>query len=183
MNFASKAGKKSMKYNLQSLDKICIMKSSIAGRGVFAKHDIEENEIVEESHFIISGCPISMQDKELARYVFPIFFCEGLSEKEHEELTFKASMSLYVDDEDLKNEIRESLKDLSYKNFEDLFVTATVLGYGMIYNHAEKNNIEWNFNYKNFTFEYKSNTKIKRGEELFINYGPEYWKKHERITA
>jgi SET domain-containing protein len=41
----------------------------------------------------------------------------------------------------------------------------------MIYNHSLNPNIEWDIDYNDFVFKYKTNQKISKGQELFINYG------------
>ena len=53
-----------MRYQLKTANKIKVSKSSIGGRGVFATEDISEGEIIEECHFIISGCSKEMENKE-----------------------------------------------------------------------------------------------------------------------
>tara|TARA_B100000780_G_C20900049_1_gene358206 strand:+ start:185 stop:622 length:438 start_codon:yes stop_codon:yes gene_type:complete len=53
-----------------------------------------------------------------------------------------------------------------------------VLGYGMLYNHQSfKNNATWEFDYKKYLGDVRANKKIKKGEEIFVNYGENYFKK------
>lgn len=162
-----------MKDELIAPTKITVKKSKIKGRGVFATQDIEEGEIIEECHFIICGCPKNMQDKELARYAFTLFYNDKLSPKENERLNFQSLFKLIVDDEEVQNSLFKEIKELGYKDISEIFSTATVLGFGMIYNHSKYNNVDYSIDYKDFLFRYKTNQKIKKGQELFINYGNE----------
>jgi hypothetical protein len=50
-----------------------------------------------------------------------------------------------------------------------------VLGYGMIYNHQDDNNAMWEFNYKNLYADIKAIRDIQIGEEIFVNYGANYF--------
>ncbi len=171
MNFASKAGRRIMKDKLLPLTKIFVGKSSCKGRGVFAAQDLEQGELIEEAHFIISGCGKDLQDEHLKRYVFSLFYNEKFSAEENERLNFQSIFKLMIDDEDIQNSLLEELKELGYDDLSKVFSTAVVLGYGMIYNHSSNPNIEWEIDYNDFIFKYKTNQKLSKGQELFINYG------------
>ena len=160
-----------MKYDLLPLTKIAVGKSKIKGRGVFALQDLEENEVIEEAHLIISGCPKDMQDKELARYAFTLFYNENLSPQENDRLNFQSIFKLMIDDEEVKSSLLSEIKDLGYEDISEIFSSATVLGFGMIYNHSKEPNVNVEIDYKDFLFRFTTNKKIKRGEELFISYG------------
>lgn len=163
-----------MKYELIQPTKIYVAKSEIGGRGVFASEDLKSGELIEECHFIISGCPKNLQDKELCRYVFSIFADPKLSPEENENLSFKINFLGIFEDEGLQEELKNYIKDFGYKGIEDLYNSATVLGNGMIYNHSETNNIDFTCNFKDFMFKYTTNKNIEKDEELFINYGAQY---------
>jgi SET domain-containing protein len=160
-----------MKDKLLPLTKIFVGKSSCKGRGVFAAQDLEQEELIEESHFIISGCASDLQDEQLKRYVFSLFYNEKFSAEENERLNFQSLFKLRIDDQDIQNSFFQELKDLGYDDSSKIFSTAAVLGYGMIYNHSLNPNIEWDIDYNDFVFKYKTNQKISKGQELFINYG------------
>lgn len=184
MSFRLKAGRKKMKSKLIPPSKIYVDKSSIKGRGVFAKEKIDSGEIIEECHFIICGCPHDMKDSELLRYAFTITFKKDATPETNEEISIKTLLAMSLDDEKMQKEILKDLADLGYNDISQIFQTATVLGNGMIYNHASDNNINWEFNYENLTFEFSANKDIQAGEELFINYGEHYWKENnERIIT
>jgi SET domain-containing protein len=160
-----------MKYKLKKPEKISIGKSRLKGRGMFADEDIKKGEILEECHLIISGCPIKMQDSELKRYVFSLFLAEDLTVEKNEEVNFRVAFLSFIEDRELLEDLKKDVKELGYEDLSSIFTTATVLGNGMIYNHAELNNVDCRMNFKDFCFCYSANRDIKRGEELFINYG------------
>lgn len=54
----------------------------------------------------------------------------------------------------------------------DYYVLA--LGYGSIYNHSLKNNVDYQTDTQERFLKYIANRDIYPGEELFINYGPEH---------
>jgi SET domain-containing protein len=184
MSFASKAGRsKKMQYKLIQPSKVYVDKSKIKGRGVFAAEDIDEGELIEQCHFIVSGCMREMQDKELARFAFNIFFDTSLSKEENEKISFKIRLLSMFEDEEITEHLKNFLQDLGYADINKLFNSATVLGNGMIYNHAKNNNINYEVDVENMMFEYTANKEIKKGEELLINYGEQYWKNHEGTTT
>tara|TARA_R110001592_G_scaffold32260_3_gene113131 strand:+ start:6025 stop:6528 length:504 start_codon:yes stop_codon:yes gene_type:complete len=165
-----------MRYQLKTANKIKVSKSSIGGRGVFATEDISEGEIIEECHFIISGCSKEMENKELARYAFAIFLDNELSPEDNEKISFKIRLLSMFEDENVTDNLISFIKDMGYENLDNLFNSATVLGHGMIYNHSKEYNVNYECDLKNMLFEYRANTNIKKGKELLINYGAHYWK-------
>jgi SET domain-containing protein len=50
------------------------------------------------------------------------------------------------------------------------------LGYGCIYNHANDPNATYTFSVKNKIAKIKARRTIKKGQEIFIDYGKEYFK-------
>jgi SET domain-containing protein len=49
-------------------------------------------------------------------------------------------------------------------------------GYGSLYNHSENANAYWRSNLENETFEFISNRRIEKDEEIFVWYGGvTYW--------
>ena len=51
-----------------------------------------------------------------------------------------------------------------------------VLGYGMLYNHQSQNNSNWEFDFLNYIGDVRANKNIKKGDEIFVNYGEDYFK-------
>ncbi len=51
-----------------------------------------------------------------------------------------------------------------------------VLGYGAMYNHADKPNLKYELGDEEDTFKYVAARDIEAGEELVISYGPGWWK-------
>jgi len=45
------------------------------------------------------------------------------------------------------------------------------LGFGSLFNHKEKSNIDYSCNYKDKCMEYWANSNIRKGSQLFIDYG------------
>jgi SET domain-containing protein len=58
-----------------------------------------------------------------------------------------------------------------------------VLGYGMIYNHQDKPNTKWQFNFKTLIGDVVAIKPIKKDEEIFVSYGPNYFKNRKKITV
>ncbi|NDD52909.1 SET domain-containing protein-lysine N-methyltransferase [bacterium] len=58
-----------------------------------------------------------------------------------------------------------------------------VMGYGQIYNHQEDNNASISFDLKNEVADIKCLKKIAKGEEIFVSYGPNYFKNRERVDV
>ena len=52
-----------------------------------------------------------------------------------------------------------------------------VLGYGMVYNHQNNHNITYKYTDDKKFMVYKASKNIKSGNELFVNYGPNWWMK------
>jgi SET domain-containing protein len=69
-----------------------------------------------------------------------------------------------------------SLKDKFYKK------SCLTLGFGAIYNHSSEPNLVYKFEWANVNGEHKplttfvSSRDIEPGEELFVNYGDDYFK-------
>lgn len=56
------------------------------------------------------------------------------------------------------------------------FLFYMVAGNGMMYNHQDEHNAEISFNFNELYADLIAKTPIKSGEEIFVNYGPEYFK-------
>lgn len=56
------------------------------------------------------------------------------------------------------------------------FMFFMIAGHGMIYNHQDKNNADMSFYFNNLYVDIIANKDIKSGEEIFVNYGEEYFK-------
>ena len=140
-----------MKKNLFLSPHLQVRASDIEGRGVFSSADIKKNEKIEEAHLILlNNHKWEECDKELSRYALP-----------------------WV-------ELREDWKDFCDTNGGILGVHATrpvaVLGFGMIYNHSDMYNINFNVDKKRFLCSFVANRDIPADTELTINYGEEYFK-------
>jgi SET domain-containing protein len=58
-----------------------------------------------------------------------------------------------------------------------------VLGYGMIYNHQDAPNTEWSFHWDRNYADIHCIKHIKTGEEVFVSYGPNYFKDRPYMSA
>jgi hypothetical protein len=50
-----------------------------------------------------------------------------------------------------------------------------MLGHASIYNHSDNPNVLWMIDYENNTAVIKAIKRIKPGDEIFADYGSEYW--------
>jgi uncharacterized protein len=127
-----------------------VRESPIEGRGVFSSGDIKAGDLIEEAHLILlKNNKWEECDEELRRFVLP-----------------------WV-------ELREDWKEFCDEHGGIAPYHATrpvaVLGFGMIYNHADNNNIDYYVDKNRFLCSYKSNRDIPAGSELTINYGNDYF--------
>lgn len=66
------------------------------------------------------------------------------------------------------------------KYFEDFYFdakgkNAILLGYGSIYNHMDDPNADYNINVKKKIATIKAQKSIRKGEEIFVTYGDEWF--------
>ena len=127
-----------------------VRRSEIEGRGVFCTKDIKNGETIEEAHMILlAQNKWEDCDPELRRYVLPWI------------------------------ELRDDWKDFCDKHGGILQQHATrpvvVLGFGMIYNHADDNNVDYFIDKGRFLCLFKANRDIASGTEFTINYGDDYF--------
>lgn len=66
-----------------------------------------------------------------------------------------------------------TIKDYLFK--ADQNRSAVVFGYCSIYNHNTPHNVRWLVDIENNTMTMTAITDIKKGEEMFVTYGDEYW--------
>lgn len=84
---------------------------------------------------------------------------------------------IVIDDDDLQDENR--LNDYLFTSPDASTDYLVVMGYGMMYNHHDKANSEWEIDEDNRFVRFTAMRNIKKGEEIFQNYGEEYWKTRE----
>jgi len=61
------------------------------------------------------------------------------------------------------------------------FLFYMVAGYGMMYNHQDNNTATFRFDYNELVGTVIAIKEIKAGEEIFVNYGPDYFKNITKI--
>jgi len=74
----------------------------------------------------------------------------------------------------------DKLKDTIFEIDREKNEWALVLGYGSLYRHSKKANIEYAYNKLTKQMYFITKSTVKLGEELTINYGQDYWM--ERMT-
>jgi SET domain-containing protein len=80
---------------------------------------------------------------------------------------------LVIDDDDLAEENR--LNDYLFTSPDVSTDYLVIMGYGMMYNHSFKPNAEWEIDDDNRFVKFSATKDIKAGEEIFQDYGKEYW--------
>lgn len=84
---------------------------------------------------------------------------------------------IVIDDDDLQEENR--LNDYLFTSPDAGTDYLVVMGYGMMYNHDDNANSEWEIDQDNRFVRFTATRDIKKGDEIFQNYGEEYWKTRE----
>jgi hypothetical protein len=67
------------------------------------------------------------------------------------------------------------IKDIIFEIDKDKNEWALVLGYGSLYKHNDKPNVEYAYNKLTKQMYFITKRTVKQGEELTINYGQDYW--------
>ena len=81
---------------------------------------------------------------------------------------------IVIDDDDLAEANR--LQDYLFTSPDQPGDYLCVLGYGMMYNHSYTPNAEWEIDDDDIQFvRFTALQPISDGEEIFQNYGEEYW--------
>ncbi len=58
--------------------------------------------------------------------------------------------------------------------------TMFILGYGAIYNHSDQSNAEYYFNDVKNVVVFTAKRNLKKGEEIFVDYGRDYWSSRKK---
>jgi len=127
--------------------KIFIQNSKTHGVGVFTNAGIKEGELIEQCYVIH---PKNKFDVVIDEVFKEYFFSWPALRSDWKSL--------------LKNQDSLSLTQISYP--------VCVTGFGMIYNHAKRNNLKVSIDIENNFIEFRASRDIEKDEELFINYGP-----------
>jgi uncharacterized protein len=75
---------------------------------------------------------------------------------------------------------RTGLEDYVFKSHLDNTKNIIVLGNGSIFNHHDNNNVNYYFMDGKGFFMYKANKDIKKGEEMYINYGSNWFQNRQK---
>jgi hypothetical protein len=124
--------------------------SLIEGRGVFCTKDIKKGATVEEAHMILlKNNKWEDCDEELGRFVLPWI--------------------------ELRKDWKEFCEEHGGVLQQHVTRPVAILGFGMIYNHADSNNVDYFIDKHRFLCSFKANRAIAAGAELTINYGEGYF--------
>jgi SET domain-containing protein len=86
-------------------------------------------------------------------------------------------------DIDEKNELFADFRFWWTENEKRLFYVMA-MGYGSFYNHSNEPNSYFFSNKKTFTVDFVSTKNIKKGEEIFVDYGgEEYWSSRKYVQV
>jgi SET domain-containing protein len=66
--------------------------------------------------------------------------------------------------------LQDFLENWLFEWENDFQSDAMVLGYGMIYNHSENPNAKYEMDFEKNIVTFRASKKIKKGEEIFIDY-------------
>ncbi len=80
---------------------------------------------------------------------------------------------LVIDDDDLAEDNR--LNDYLFTSPDVATDYLVIMGYGMMYNHSDDANAEWEIDDDNRFVKFSASKDIQEGEEIFQDYGVEYW--------
>ena len=81
---------------------------------------------------------------------------------------------IVIDDDDVAEANR--LQDYLFTSPDEEGDYLCVLGYGMVYNHSDSPNAEWEIDDDDIRFvRFTALREIKKGEEILHSYGQEYW--------
>ncbi|NBX07681.1 MAG: SET domain-containing protein [Proteobacteria bacterium] len=84
---------------------------------------------------------------------------------------------IVIDDDDVAEANR--LQDYLFTSPDEEGDYLCVLGYGMVYNHSDSPNAEWEIDDDNRFVRFSATKDIAAGDEIFQDYGEEYWKTRE----
>ena len=88
--------------------------------------------------------------------------------------TLERCAYIVIDDDDLQEENR--LNDYLFTSPDAATDYLVVMGCGMLYNHSDKANASWEVDETDNRFlRFYADRDIKAGEEIFHDYGSEYW--------
>ena len=89
---------------------------------------------------------------------------------------------IVIDDEDLQEENR--LNDYLFTSPDCPTDYLVMMGVGMLFNHACPGNCEWEIDSTDNRFVlFKATCEIKSGNEIFHDYGEEYWQTRDIISV
>ena len=77
----------------------------------------------------------------------------------------------------------DRLKDIIFEINKDKGEWGLVLGYGSLYRHSNKPNVDYAYNKRQRHMFFLANKTIQMNEELTIDYGSEYWQERSNLDT
>lgn len=81
--------------------------------------------------------------------------------------------------EDSTNNFKGVIRDYMFSKNDDRIISVIAFGFASMYNHSDISNAEWKID-DNFVI-IKCVKPIKKDEEIFINYGNQYWETRNNL--
>ena len=128
--------------------------SEIEGIGVIATNNIASGQLIERCPMVrLDWRSNYINDPQLRKYCYLESNC-GCSTETNPDKEYNTHGSVYW----------------------------MVLGYGMIYNHQDSPNTEWNFYYDSSMADVVATQDIPKGSEVYVSYGSSYFTNRKNIS-
>lgn len=128
--------------------------SEIEGIGVIATNNIASGQLIERCPMVrLDWRSNYINDPQLRKYCYSESNC-GCSTETNPDKEYNTHGSVYW----------------------------MVLGYGMIYNHQDSPNTEWNFYYDSSMADVVATQDIPKGSEVYVSYGSSYFRNRKNIS-
>ena len=128
--------------------------SEIEGIGVIATNNIASGQLIERCPMVrLDWRSNYINDPQLRKYCYLESNC-GCSTETNPDKEYNTHGSVYW----------------------------MVLGYGMIYNHQDSPNTEWNFYYDSSMADVVATQDIPKGSEVYVSYGSSYFRNRKNIS-
>lgn len=129
--------------------------SEIEGIGVMATNNIASGQLIERCPMVrLDWRSNYVNDPQLRKYCYSESNC-GCSTETNPDKEYNTHGSVYW----------------------------MVLGYGMIYNHQDSPNTEWNFYYDSSMADVVATQDIPKGSEVYVSYGSNYFRNRKNISS
>jgi SET domain-containing protein len=145
---------------------------------VFPYLDLIQNNIYQPNNKVI----VKVSDPRIGLGVF------AMQDIEKDELIETCPMiplswrSKYHGDTQIHNYCYPNASCDCERCSEDGPITYMVLGYGMLYNHQDEPNTQWDFNFSNLIGNVIATKPIRKNQEIFVSYGSSYFRHRPQVV-